>query len=148
MSEKAFRQAVMKAIKELDPCPVENAARPGTPDLNCISGWIELKRIYKWPVLKGPVRVQHFTVQQRLWLGRRAKAGGKCWLLLQVKQDRLLLDGAWAAQHLGMKTEKELKSAAIKSWSDSSWKAELLAYLKAQNSQLANVSSSSDAAQS
>jgi hypothetical protein len=70
---------------------VENSAMPGTPDLNIqIEGygevWLELKFIEDWP--KRPstsVKLgQGVSAEQKLWLKKRARAGGKCGVLLGV----------------------------------------------------------------
>ncbi len=85
-------------------------------------GWIELKQIDRWPVRSStPVRVRHFTVGQRLWLRQWARGGGRCFVLLRVGEMRreyeyLLLDGAWAADHLGLVPKATLIDDCLGCW--------------------------------
>jgi hypothetical protein len=117
MSERTMRTKLVNALKPLDAMAVENPCLPGTPDVNYIEGWIELKWLPKWPkrdVTK--VRIPHYTKQQRVWHFKRRRAGGQSWLLLQVRREWLLFDGAVAALVLGHATKKELISAAEAYW--------------------------------
>lgn len=92
---------VMKAFR-LDPIRIENSVRLGTPDVNYIHGWIELKTKAAWPVRETtPLRIEHFSPQQRVWLRRRWLSGGHAWLLLRVGREFLLFDGVHAALHVG-----------------------------------------------
>lgn len=117
MSEKTQRQRVVKALRVLDAISVENSAYPGTPDLNFIGGWIELKWARRWPKEKITIfRMEHFTPQQRVWLTRRWRRGGGAWVLLQVGLTWLLFDGPTAAQILGRVNEETLRSKAVKVW--------------------------------
>jgi hypothetical protein len=91
---------------KLDPVRVENPIHPGTPDVNLCDGrWIELKTIAGWPARdSSPVRISHYTPQQRVWLYRRWKyAPGSTLLLLEVRAERqwLLFDGDIAARVVG-----------------------------------------------
>lgn len=116
MSEKGMRQRVVRALKSLDAISVENPAYPGTPDVNYIGGWLELKWKRHWP--KGadtPLRMPHFTPQQRVWLTRRARKGGTALVLLQVGQEYLLLLPDDAADFLGNSPRWRLRKLAI--WS-------------------------------
>lgn len=99
----------MKSLKPLNAIAVENPCLPGTPDVNYIEGWIELKWIRAWPKRADtPVKISHYTKQQRVWAFRRRRAGGQCWLLLQVRMEWILLDGAVAALWLNKCTKREL----------------------------------------
>lgn len=112
-----MRARVIKALRSLDAVAVENSARPGTPDVNFVEGWCELKDVEKWPRnVYTPLRVRHFTPQQRIWLARRYKKGGNVWLLLRVQHDWLLFDGHTAAEHLGLRTRAELTALATRVW--------------------------------
>lgn len=107
---------VLLAAK-LDPVRVENPIHPGTPDVNLANGfWIELKCILGWPARAAtPVRISHFTPQQRVFLYKRWKyAPGSTFLLLEVRSDRqwLLFDGNVAAKVVGHLTTAEHRVSA------------------------------------
>lgn len=134
----------------LDPVRVENPAGPGTPDVNFggvidgerLEGWIELKWIRDAPLGDlTPVRVDHFTAQQKIWLRRRWKRGGFVLLLIQVSRSWFLLDGATAARRLGHATMSELEEIAIGHWPNGLDKKGLIECLRA-NYRKANVSTS------
>lgn len=116
MSEKTQRRRVVKALRPLDAISVENPVYPGTPDVNYIEGWIELKWLRAWPKRDGEVRVDHFTPGQREWIRRRWKRGGAVWVLLQVGREWILLDGDTAARHLGYVDRDTLHRLATASW--------------------------------
>ena len=102
-----MRQIVIKAMSGLDAVSVENPARPGTPDINYIEGWVELKVLEKWPTRAGTkIRVPCFTPQQRVWLERRWKRGGASYLLILIGKDWLLYDGDVAGMHVGRNFNK------------------------------------------
>jgi hypothetical protein len=112
-----MRQRVVKALKPLDAWSVENPCRPGTPDVNYIEGWIELKWLDNWPKRSSTVvRLDHFTPQQRLHLARRWNLGGNAYLLLQVGQDWLLFNGEEAAKIVGKVPKSELEEACQARW--------------------------------
>lgn len=117
MAESHMRGRVVRILRRHDAVAVENRVYPGTPDVNYIEGWVELKWLPRWP--KGqdePVRVKHFTPQQRVWLRRRWRRGGRAYVLLQVAQDWLLFDGATAADNLGKVSRGRLFELALKTW--------------------------------
>lgn len=128
MSEKAMRKRVTEALKGLHAVPVENPARPGTPDVNFINGWIELKKLDRWPKIKpdDPVLLDHFTPQQRIWAQQRHRAGGNVWLLLQVGNEFLLFTGCFAAESLGRASKSALLHGAIKHWPKGFVESELI----------------------
>ena len=114
MSEQGMRQRVVKALKSLDAISVENSVYPGTPDVNYIGGWIELKWVRSWPKREStPLRLPHFTPQQRVWLQRRERKGGHAFVFLQVANDYLLFDASTAADLLGETPRHELLEAAL-----------------------------------
>ena len=69
MSESNMRGQVCDVLRSLDAISVENPAYPGTPDVNFVEGWVELKWIRAWPAReKTVVKIDHYTQQQRVWL--------------------------------------------------------------------------------
>ena len=109
MSESTMRTNVVRALAPLNAMAVENPCLPGTPDVNYVEGWIELKWLRSWPVRPDTiVRLEHYTVQQKVWAFRRRKVGGQCWFLLQVRREWILLDGAVAAFVVNRTTKREL----------------------------------------
>tara|TARA_R110000772_G_scaffold251753_1_gene366829 strand:- start:481 stop:864 length:384 start_codon:yes stop_codon:yes gene_type:complete len=112
-----MRRTVVSKLSELDAKSVENSVGPGTPDVNFIGGWIELKWARAWPKRETtPLRLDHFTIQQRRWLSQRRKKGGRAFVLLKVAREWFLFDGEIAAESLGQSTRTELYDLAIKAW--------------------------------
>lgn len=90
-SERDMRHRVIRALKPLHAIPVENLVGPGTPDVNFIGGWLELKSLDGWPARpETPVKIDCLTPQQRVWLWQRSQAGGHAFLLLKVGNDWLI----------------------------------------------------------
>lgn len=117
MSESSMRGRVIMALKSLDACAIENSTHPGTPDVNYMGGWVELKCLDRWPVREGtPVRIRHFTREQRIWLARRWNAGGNSHLLLQVRDEWLLFDGNIAAERVGKVPRMQMIGEAARVW--------------------------------
>lgn len=85
--ESAMRQKIVHALRHYDAMAVENPVRPGTPDVNCTLGWIELKsgRVFS--------DLSELTPQQRIWLRRRWLNGGLAVLLVHVKDTWFLFAG-------------------------------------------------------
>lgn len=130
MSESHMRGRVIQWLKPLNAVPVENPAQPGTPDVNYVEGWIELKKLTKWPERSDTiVRIDHFTPQQRNWLLLRKRRGGRVHLLLQVKNEWLLFDGDVAAMHVGRVDRQELERLCVKRWQNGPRADELRAIL-------------------
>jgi hypothetical protein len=117
VSESGLRTRVCKILTKigLDGIAVENPARPGTPDINYINGWIECKKTSRWPAKEETVvQLSHDLMQtQRVWIRRRAKAGGNVFVLVQIDHYFLMFDGLWAVNNLGKKTRKELEDGAV-----------------------------------
>jgi hypothetical protein len=113
MDEATFRPDVLAALKPLDAFHVENAFRAGTPDVNYVEGWLELKWLSSWPKLAPtPLRLPDFTAQQRVFLHKRCQAGGQARVLLRVGKEWILLPGMWSAWHLGRVATKSAVLAA------------------------------------
>lgn len=111
-----MRREVCRILREegLDPVAVENPIHPGTPDVNCTLGWIELKEV---PArtrrnVGSSVQVPTFSNEQRVWLRRRWCAGRDAVMLLKVGQRWILLDGDVASEIVGKATEADLVAAA------------------------------------
>jgi len=95
---------------------IENGVELGTPDTNGrvfgIDFWLELKHVHEWPKRKTtPVRLNHFTAEQRQWLLQRGLAGGTCGVLLQVKNEYFAFNW-FKSQRLSTLTRDELMAAA------------------------------------
>ena len=117
MTERSLRSDIVRALRALDACAVENPAGPGTPDINYIGGWIELKVLDEWPIKEDTfLQIDHFTPQQRIWLDRRWRKGGAAFVLLKVAQDWLLLEAPLAVSLLGRAKRSDLLAAARRHW--------------------------------
>jgi hypothetical protein len=136
--ESSLRSTVLGALIELDAIAVENPALPGTPDINYVEGWIELKSICRWPRQQTTrAAVEHWTPQQKVWHIRRSRVGGQTYVLLEVVYERhcLLFEGAVAARILGLATADELRAAAIMCWpTRAAMTKDLLPLLRARRS--------------
>jgi len=125
--EGSMRQRVVKALKPLDAKSIENTCGAGTPDVNCTWGWIELKALSKAPVKpETPVRVPHFTPQQKIWLTKRTRAGGNCGVLLMVDREWFWMNGTLAVTYLGSSTMEQLRILASRYWPQTPTDKELL----------------------
>jgi len=130
VKESAMRQRVVRALRPLDAFSVENSARNGTPDVNFTDGWVELKQVGKRPVrAETPVRVAHFTVEQRVVLRRRWHRGGKAFVLLLIDGEWMLFDGCWAARFLGDVDYATLSLHALAHWVTGLDETELLEWM-------------------
>ena len=130
-SEKTQRQRIVKALKPLHACSVENSCMAGFPDVVFIGGMIEAKCLDAWPKRKGVVRLKHhFTALQRLFARTWTRKGGFHAVCLQVDQDWFLLDGLAAATHLERDwTEEDIRRECL--WSSCPLdEAGMLAFLK------------------
>lgn len=132
MTERHMRQRVVRALRKLDAVSVENRVGPGTPDVNFVGGWLELKQLKSWPKEEElAVPVKHFRTSQRRWLERRERRGGKVWLLLLVgREEWLLFDGRTAATCLGFCKKALLYALAKHHWNNGLNQQELLRCLR------------------
>lgn len=73
-----------------------------------IGGWMELKHVSDWPARETtPVRIPHYSIDQKEFLEKKGKCQGNSWLFIQVAGDFLLYD--WrSAQYLPDKTKTEM----------------------------------------
>lgn len=108
---------MVKALKHLHARPVENSVGPGTPDVTCTAGWIELKWMRRWPARPDTkVIIEHYTKKQKWWLRDRWNAGGGAWLLLQVGREYMLFEAPEAQLvHDGL-TRGELYKHSAAHW--------------------------------
>jgi hypothetical protein len=124
-----MRQRIVKILKPLHAVSVENLCGDGgTPDINFVGGWLELKQSAKWPkrastILKDGVRLptkrgqKGFTQDQRNWIRERNRKGGVADVCLKVGRDWFLLFGIDAADHLGINwTAADIRHEAYCSW--------------------------------
>lgn len=118
--ESLFWDRVRPLLGGWDPVRVENGeVGAGTPDVNCLWGWIELKQVPKSKIPKRTttvLRIDHFTPQQRAWLARRWDSGGACGLLLLLGDEWLLFDGMTAALTVGKVNTQDTRVAAYRLW--------------------------------
>jgi len=120
--EQSLNDRIREAIRDLDPVRVENAVGPGTPDINYLGGWIESKQVEAWPKRAStPLRIDHYTAQQRSWHCKRRRAGGRVHLVLEVRENNsfLIFDAATAAMGLGHWTQQQCCQRAH--WMCSPW---------------------------
>lgn len=117
--ESVIRTRVLQALRKFGgfAIAVENPAYPGTPDVWWSGGdWIEIKQV---PAPKRPetvVDVPKYKPHQRLWARQCAEAGGRCWFLIRVGQEYLLLWGPIAADYVGTTNLEGLKAVATAWW--------------------------------
>lgn len=130
--EQRLWDAFRPLVVELDPQRIESPTTGGgIPDVSLANCWVELKYMPKWPArATTPLRIDHFTVDQRNWHRARRRAGGRSYVLLKVgKNDWLLFDGAVAAMHLGFCTQIMLATYTLARWTRSPTKEEIQRWL-------------------
>jgi len=116
-SEKRMRKNVVEILAPLDGKPVENRAWTGFPDVSYIEGVIELKQADRWPAREAtPLKLDHFTNEQRIFLERRWRKGGNAYLLIQVNKTFLLYDGSDVQQIGRTLNQAQLREKALKVW--------------------------------
>ncbi len=131
MSESDMRQRLIVGLKPLDGIAVENKVRAGTPDVNYIGGWMELKWLRSWPKRGGAILLPHYTLKQRLWLRRRGKKGGQAILVLQVRKQWLFFDWDYAYESVGKtETRIDLEQNAMMHFVNGLKNKELIAWLR------------------
>jgi hypothetical protein len=126
-----MRQRVIHLLRSLDAISVENPVYPGTPDVNFVEGWLELKWLPDWPARKETVvHIDHFTPQQRVWLLKRSTHRGNARLLLCVHREWLLFDGLTASAHVGRVPRNLLYKLAQRCWAKPPSSEELIPCLR------------------
>lgn len=125
--ETSMRRRVVEALRPLHAVAVENSVHPGTPDVNYAGGWIELKSLDRWPTREDtPVRIDHFTNVQKIWIRGRTKVGGRIHVLLRVGREWLLFSGESAVVNLGVSVRSWLVEVAERTWTRTPTNEELL----------------------
>ena len=128
-SESQMWRTLRPAMLSLDPVRIECKVDEGVPDVNYLTGWLELK--YADCPATDPQyipRLPHFTPEQRRWLSRRWKAGGLVWLMLRTEGEWLLFDG-YSAAILGSAPLYALRMRAAARWEDTPESQELCSWL-------------------
>jgi hypothetical protein len=99
-SERSFWRTLQKNGKPYwEAERVENPVGPGTPDVyytinsNGKMGWMELKYVVSFPKrLTTPLKIDHFTPQQRAFIRRHGSIGAQVHLFIQVGREYFLLE--------------------------------------------------------
>ena len=124
-SEASFRSYLAERVWLADPhahvMQVENQVETGTPDTYLRSqgfgAWLELKEIEPPKRATTGVRCRHYTRQQFAWAALEWRAGGRCWVFLQLGRAYLLLHPRTAARlRTGAYTVEQLRAAAVGVW--------------------------------
>lgn len=135
--EAELRHSVVTALAPLHAFAVENPVLPGTPDVNYVEGWLELKSWEKWPAQRTtPLRIEHWTPEQRVFHRRRSRVGGATYVLVEIvaSRDYILLEGGLAARVLGKVPRASLERQALARWvGKPAMKAGLLALLRGRH---------------
>jgi hypothetical protein len=94
MSESGMRSSLVKKLVSLDAQSVECPIKTGVPDINYRFGWIECKYEPKWPKnLSMPMKFHHpVTPGQKVWMRRRIRKGGMCFLAAKVAMEWFFWD--------------------------------------------------------
>jgi hypothetical protein len=131
MAEADMRHRLIDSLRALDAVPVENCVGLGTPDVNYVNGWIELKWLRAWPVHADTiVRLDHpLTPEQGAWLARRWGRGGFAWCMLQCRREWFLFTGDTAKNIVGCTTQQGLIDAAVRYWPNGLNEQELIEVL-------------------
>ena len=109
MRETPMRQRVVRILRSLHAVSIENGVGVGTPDVNCSWGWLELKQVEDWPARpETPVRIEHFTMQQKVFHRLRRRAGGNSCVLIHIKGEWFLFHKTSVIKNLGELTRAEM----------------------------------------
>lgn len=109
MTPTTMNSRVAKMMKGTHYKRIENTLEAGTPDTDWCNGQAELKTIEKWNKKADTIfRIDDFSPDQRRWLKRRCKYGGRAFLLLHCQGDWLLFWGTEAGLRVGIDCTKEM----------------------------------------
>lgn len=98
MNESSFWVYLKGLMKQRwDATRIESDTGAGIPDVSygvpTGNGWIELKYLPAFPKKSStPIKMSHFTSQQKMWLKRRGRIAGNVWLLVRVEDEFFLFD--------------------------------------------------------
>jgi hypothetical protein len=116
VSERDLAREFCKLTQSLFPVRIENALiTPGLPDVSLvgIGAWVELKWAREWPKRGGPLRIPHFSQEQKNWAQKCIRRGGTCWILLMCKNEWFIFHGKNPAYYLvGDLAQGQLKEMA------------------------------------
>lgn len=124
-SESSLWNTISKNMKgKWEADRVENSVLLGMPDVYFTMietgkmGWVELKYKSEWPKkLSTPLRVDHYTSQQKNWIKRHGELGANVFLLIQVGPLYFLYD--WEnALNVGNMTFSEMELTAECTWTN------------------------------
>jgi len=101
---------------------MENLVASGTPDVyftlvQCgTMGWLELKHAHEWPKKpKTPLKIKHYTKEQKAFIKRHGYIGANIFVLLQVEKEYFLNDWGLALR-IGTLTRDQLKELSLGYW--------------------------------
>lgn len=101
---------------------IENGLAAGTADVNYLiaggeEGWIELKHSPKWGVRKPTFEVHRgLTEDQITWHLRRLHKGGKTYILAQIEDYRVMVEGKHAEAFNSMTREDYDRLNVLDEW--------------------------------
>lgn len=118
MSESGSRSNLVKVMKkDFDAVAIESPKTGiGIPDVNFTKGWIECKWMKSWPKNcdTRPVRLGHpLSVEQGIWAFRRSRAGGYCFVCVQIAREWFFFDGLTAKDQVGKLNRLEMREQAV-----------------------------------
>ena len=93
--ETRFSRRLRKKFPQGHDIRIENPACPGTPDINgCVQGvefWAETKQVKSLPKrAETPVFNGVMRPDQKIWLHKRSKSGGRCFIVAYVEAEDLI----------------------------------------------------------
>lgn len=112
--EQGMRKRVVAALRPLHGFSVENVVHPGTPDVACTLGWLELK-VAAPRKRTGILTLEHLTAQQSSFLKRHCECGGMAALVVMVGREWFFVHGSLADRVVGTTLEelRNLSSVAL-----------------------------------
>lgn len=125
LDEGTMRSQVTGLLRKFHAVAVEDACAKGIPDVNCTLGWLELKSVDLPKKPDTPVRVPHFTQDQKIFLRLRENAGGLAVLLLKASSWWLVFDAETAYEIVGKVPLSILVERCIGGWGRKPRKEEL-----------------------